>query len=1090
MKPLAFVIFSLFFVSVSIAQDLKEYSEINVIPPSPNAAAFQKFVEIPVSLYTGIPNITVPIYEIKMKQLSLPISLQYHASGLKVDEFASWVGAGWTLNAGGLISRSTKGLPDELNDLNTGKKGFFYNRRLYSANGTVNINKVFDCEGSEGLAVTPSYPVTVADSVSNGILDLEPDLFVFNFPGGAGKFSFPFTTKNGENNPIKYTDDDIKILEHPFDNRNDFPSTSSVTNDYRWVFETPDGTMYTFERAEYTNMYSVCGDSFSPYNPSFGNYQNSWHLTQIENNGEWIKFEYEEELQKYDRKYSESAQFKIVGSGFLYSSSECYNKSVVRAQRLALIYTSEGDSIKFVENMNSREDLEGSHRLDRIEIYKCDYPVKFFQLDYSYFGNKYKLKLESITPKANASTTADSLNGYDFSYYEGGFPSMDSNSQDYWGFYNGAPNTTGLIPAYKTKDYHINRISTTSREPNIHNTRIGALKGVTYPTGGKLSLEYELNDYFQKNYKSTYHFTAHAIGTDEVTKRFSVSQDCSATLTIPENPTIDSYTEIRRLIGNSYVKVTLTNTPLGNRHILPAGDYELFAHNEGEGSAFIGLEYEQEESLNVNVGGLRVKRTSFHDSFADFSLNKRYEYSFDSLFNQSSGVLFTPPSLGGYLSTRETGVEYTFGCSERESAVYLNLSSHMQVPLAIYNGSHIGYSEVKEYVSTTISNTKELGYTVYTYINEKDERISDFPYVPNMDYSFKNGKIKTETTYEKNDFGFSKVRSIENKYTQIILSGKVGGMNFKRNRSTFCYDCDRNNYSYNEYFTQSVWYNLTKSVVTEYNQNDIPIAKKTYEYEYDSYALLNLPAKKILYSAEQDAILEQYVRDPNFPALIKEYKKIRFTPIYPDSRDSTVVKRSTVVEGRKVKYHGRLVEEFYSWNDVTKSWVWESHLVYDNNQLKEKVTFPQQSGSDGDMKTSYIFGYQQTSPVIVCENIDYDLLSTAVASAINSIGVYSEGLLDLDSLLNDLYIEVNSTDPPDWGLWDAFNQNLRNQASMSDALITTYTHQPGVGISSVTDNNGYSRYYIYDQFNRLVLVKDAEMNIIKEIHYNYRDLHK
>lgn len=131
LKLIVFITAFLFVFSISNAQDLAEYSEINVIPPSPNAAAFQKFVEVPVSLYTGTPNISVPIYEIKMGQLSLPISLQYHASGLKVDEHASWVGAGWSLNAGGMISRTAKGLPDELN---IGRKGFFYNSRLFKAN--------------------------------------------------------------------------------------------------------------------------------------------------------------------------------------------------------------------------------------------------------------------------------------------------------------------------------------------------------------------------------------------------------------------------------------------------------------------------------------------------------------------------------------------------------------------------------------------------------------------------------------------------------------------------------------------------------------------------------------------------------------------------------------------------------------------------------------------------------------------------------------------------------------------------------------------------------------------------------------------
>ena len=60
-----------------------------VLPSSPNAAALGKFGDVPVSAYTGVPNISVPIAELKGKYLSMPISLSYHAGGVKVDEVAS-----------------------------------------------------------------------------------------------------------------------------------------------------------------------------------------------------------------------------------------------------------------------------------------------------------------------------------------------------------------------------------------------------------------------------------------------------------------------------------------------------------------------------------------------------------------------------------------------------------------------------------------------------------------------------------------------------------------------------------------------------------------------------------------------------------------------------------------------------------------------------------------------------------------------------------------------------------------------------------------------------------------------------------------
>src|SRR4028118_25573 len=87
--------------------------EQKIIPPSPEAANLGRFGDVPVSLNTGTAHLSIPLYQIGGKDLSLPISLDYAASGNRVSDVASWTGLGWTLNSGGLITRVVKGLPDE-----------------------------------------------------------------------------------------------------------------------------------------------------------------------------------------------------------------------------------------------------------------------------------------------------------------------------------------------------------------------------------------------------------------------------------------------------------------------------------------------------------------------------------------------------------------------------------------------------------------------------------------------------------------------------------------------------------------------------------------------------------------------------------------------------------------------------------------------------------------------------------------------------------------------------------------------------------------------------------------------------------------
>ncbi|WP_339608925.1 hypothetical protein [uncultured Roseivirga sp.] len=64
------------------------------VPPSPTASSLGQYGEVPVSLYTGVANVQVPLYTLQERGLSVPINLSYHASGIKVDQMPSWWGWG------------------------------------------------------------------------------------------------------------------------------------------------------------------------------------------------------------------------------------------------------------------------------------------------------------------------------------------------------------------------------------------------------------------------------------------------------------------------------------------------------------------------------------------------------------------------------------------------------------------------------------------------------------------------------------------------------------------------------------------------------------------------------------------------------------------------------------------------------------------------------------------------------------------------------------------------------------------------------------------------------------------------------------
>lgn len=78
--------------------------ELNLIEfASPNEWSFFKYVDNPVGLYHGNPDVSIPLYTIRDGSVEIPIALRYNTSGIRVEEEAGWVGLGWNLNLDGYI---------------------------------------------------------------------------------------------------------------------------------------------------------------------------------------------------------------------------------------------------------------------------------------------------------------------------------------------------------------------------------------------------------------------------------------------------------------------------------------------------------------------------------------------------------------------------------------------------------------------------------------------------------------------------------------------------------------------------------------------------------------------------------------------------------------------------------------------------------------------------------------------------------------------------------------------------------------------------------------------------------------------------
>ena len=111
----------LFLPSVLSAQQAVSYTRgatqlEDILPSSPEAASRVRYADVPFTHSLGASQYSVPLWELKGRELSLPISLEYSSNGIRLDEIAGVAGLGWALNAGGCITRDVVYMPDEYVD--------------------------------------------------------------------------------------------------------------------------------------------------------------------------------------------------------------------------------------------------------------------------------------------------------------------------------------------------------------------------------------------------------------------------------------------------------------------------------------------------------------------------------------------------------------------------------------------------------------------------------------------------------------------------------------------------------------------------------------------------------------------------------------------------------------------------------------------------------------------------------------------------------------------------------------------------------------------------------------------------------------
>lgn len=530
-KPIIITIFLMLALSVSSQMQIPPK---NVL--SPNASSLGEYGVIPVSPYTGQQNISIPIHEIEVGEHKIPITLNYHSGGVRIEQLPSWVGMSWSLNAGGCISRVVNSEVDEACKIVMGdtiKQGYYYYHNYFFIGSTDSIqlqNRLKNIAGD-----------------INGY-DVAPDKFSFNFLDYRGVFYM-------DHNGAWRVQCDKPLRVEFGGTQNDFTRKYSETS-ANFSLEGTDAT--TMGRTHHFKKFTLIGDDGTKY--IFGDNDDAieysidlfsqrtdqlrattWYLTKIiyPNNRE-IRFLYEHGsyiAQLYLNYYYKT--LKAKGDGYeyvigglapkeLYSGSlimPCYLMNIIYDYGHLYFEKSDVHDLQYENFLNlcksyakssglndeslfmpilanngaytanirdfpSCLDALKRKKLDRIHVYSVDTSyatsvVKYIDFDYIE-NSSQRLTLNSLNVGADSGNANEAKYSFEYNQPEL-LPGYLSNKLDHWGFGNNS------VPIEVSQEGY-----ETTREPDTLVSQYGMLTKITYPTGGYNRFEYEPHDYKQK----------------------------------------------------------------------------------------------------------------------------------------------------------------------------------------------------------------------------------------------------------------------------------------------------------------------------------------------------------------------------------------------------------------------------------------------------------------------------------------------------------------------------------------------------------------------------------------------------------------
>ncbi|SEP46086.1 YD repeat-containing protein [Mucilaginibacter sp. OK283] len=1122
------------------AQTSAEFrSLVQVSTVSPNSASLGKFGNIPVSYVTGIPSVTIPLYEVTAGAIKLPLSLDYHGGGVRVDELASSVGTSWALSGIPEITRSMVGLPDE------GNGGYL---------SAVSLDSLFNYYSGVNYSSDANFRYAqFIYNVRDNLADTEPDVFSYSLNGSSGKFIY---RPNGTIMQIPVTNNRIEKLSG-----NNFKITDQK------------GVTYIYDQQEATTM--ITASATVPY-------ATTWKVSKIidPSMADTVYFKYTANSGTIERSFSYTYTLgnKLGGNSeapteTIDATGEAYSMSQMSHASLFLNEIDWRGGKVTLKNTQDRTDRSTELRLDSVKVYSrlngAYQLIKDTKLNQSYFYSNpvpgktpdyrnYRLRLDSVTFFPVNSTLPPQK--YSMTYNNTPIAPNESFGQDIWGYNNGQYGNPTLMPKQTVLWQGAYRlIGEANMDADSTNTFVQAcmLQSIKYPTKGTSVFAFEPHryplDYQTTQLQSIYCDAYGSVQTTNSTT-FTVAANqtafrYSATLSAYNYPGVTSYPEIKMVdqttgqtvflvnnVGNPSQSYSVSNIAItlvaGHTYVITTNIYST--DSRVQATCTVSWSVPVPGTIIRCGGGLRVSSITNYDNNGNFINKENYQYNGDGV-----GKLLTGSS---YLAVNYDYLFYSMGysygiavaCAEAMGDIDVVYHAKSVYPATQCSGSPVLYNGVTKY--DVDANGNPNGKSVFGYPIYDDQAG-----LPSTDYgsigiwlinnSWKNGFMASESIYKSSGSGYSPV-SIKNFNYSIYRRDTLLGLKIKptyikqggcevisgaNNNPNTRYGAPNSpgGSSHTHFFIGRVpTYTGAMLLQSESDTTFDDAGNKFVTVKNNYYNDLThiFPTKTETFNSRNETLTNVIKYPHDLASGTNVYQKMLTRNIVSPTVKFQQLKNGSQLALANINYNDwfgnnnlllpQTVDEQVLSAPIETRTKFNKYDAYGNILEQQKTNAP---------VSGYKWGYYSQYPIAVAANAAstefyYEGFEESTAASVVA-GTAHTGLRFYNGAYTVSWTRPNARNYviSYWyrnssGVWQYQPEAAYTAGSYAltggtayddiriypaDAQMTSYTYLPLVGMTSSTDAKGMTTYYEYDGFQRLQNIKDQNGRILKNYDYNY-----